>query len=133
MGSEFSYEDLTSYEVENYSYQYIGEESLEGEDCFVLDRFPAYDFSGYSRQRVWVDNQHYRVLKIDYYDQRDELKKTLLSTNFEQHLELYWYAHKMTMENHLSGKTSELYWDNFKFRESLGATDFNPNSLSRLR
>lgn len=133
MGSEFSYEDLTSFELENYTYQYIGNEVVDSTDCFVIDRFPAYEYSGYSRQRLWVEKQDYKVLKIEYYDQRNELKKTLLSTNFEQFLQRYWYARKMTMENHLSRKISELYWDNFSFREPLRDADFSPNSLSRLR
>ncbi|MEJ1408739.1 MAG: outer membrane lipoprotein-sorting protein, partial [Candidatus Sedimenticola sp. (ex Thyasira tokunagai)] len=30
MGSEFAYEDLTSFEVEKYSYKYIGDETVNG-------------------------------------------------------------------------------------------------------
>lgn len=133
MGSEFSYEDLTSFEVENFIYRYVGEEVLAGQDCYVLDRFPVYDFSGYSRQRLWVDQQHYRILKVEFYNEREELEKTLVSTDFELYLDQYWYPHKMTMQNHLSGKTSELYWDNFRFRVPLRDADFNPNAMSRIR
>ncbi|MEJ1364847.1 MAG: outer membrane lipoprotein-sorting protein, partial [Candidatus Sedimenticola sp. (ex Thyasira tokunagai)] len=36
MGSEFAYEDLTSFEVEKYSYKYIGDETVNGEESFKI-------------------------------------------------------------------------------------------------
>ena len=48
MGSEFAYEDLASQEVEKYTYKYLRDEELNGVDCFVIERFPAYEHSGYT-------------------------------------------------------------------------------------
>lgn len=133
MGSEFSYEDLTSYEVENYTYQYIAEERLGEVDCYILDRFPVSEFSGYSRQRVWVEKERYLALKIDYYNRKNEKIKTLESGEFKKYLNKFWFAHKMKMQNHQSGESSILYWQNFRFRLPLRAADFNPNNLDRIR
>lgn len=133
MGSEFSYEDLTSYEVENFTYNYIGDVLMKGVDCFLLERYPVNQFSGYSRQRVWVEKDRYLALKIDYYNKKDEKVKTLKSSKFAKYLEKFWFAHEMKMQNYQSGKSSILYWQNFKFRQPLRDTDFNPNSLKRIR
>jgi hypothetical protein len=40
MGSEFAYEDLSSQEVEKYTYKYLRDETCEGMDCFVIERVP---------------------------------------------------------------------------------------------
>lgn len=133
MGSEFSYEDLASFEVEKFTYQYVGEEKLRSIDCFVLDRTPVNQFSGYSRQRIWVDKTRYIILKTDFYNSKDKKIKTLESRKFKKYLERFWFAHEMIMKNHLSGKSSVLYWQNFKFKQPLRDADFNPNSLKHIR
>jgi len=133
MGSEFSYEDLTSYEVENYTYKYIGDEQLDGVACYLLDRFPVNEFSGYSRQRVWVEKERYLALKIEYYNKKNEKLKTLQSKQFNRYLNKYWFAHEMQMQNHQSGKSSMLYWQDYRFQQPLRATDFDPGSLTRIR
>ncbi len=132
MGSEFSYEDLASFEVERYRYKYIKDEKLEGIDCYVLERIPGDKYSGYSQQRIWVEKARYLLLKIDFYNKKNIKLKTLRSDNFKQYLNQFWFAHTMRMKNHQSGKTSVLLWSDFKFRKPLRAADFNPNSLKRL-
>lgn len=133
MGSEFSYEDLTSIEVERFRYEYVGDDMLGGQPCFIIDRFPVDPHSGYSKQRVWVEKKRYIALKTEYYDRKGEKLKTLVSSNFKQYLVEFWRAHEMRMENHISGKSSVLYWDKFKFRQKLSDADFNPISLKRIR
>lgn len=55
MGSEFAYEDLSSQEVEKYSYKFLRDEAINGEQCFVVERIPNDKSSGYTRQVIWVD------------------------------------------------------------------------------
>ena len=40
MGSEFAYEDISSQELEKYSYKYIKDESVDGREAFVIERYP---------------------------------------------------------------------------------------------
>jgi hypothetical protein len=77
MGSEFAFEDIGSQEVEKYSYQWLRDEACGEWQCHVLERTPAYEFSGYSRQIVWLDTQAYRMLKVEFYDRKNELLKVL--------------------------------------------------------
>jgi len=133
MGSEFSYEDLASPEVEKYTYKYVGEDTTGGQASFLLERYPVDKHSGYSRQLVWVERDRYISLKIEFYDRRGEKFKTLVSSGFKQYLDRYWRASEMDMENHRSGKRSMLRWANYQFRQDIKAQDFNPSSLSRIR
>ena len=76
MGSEFAYEDIASQEVDKYQHVYLRDEKANGLDCYVVERRPKYKYSGYTRQHIWIDKQHYRPQKIDYYDRKNALLKT---------------------------------------------------------
>lgn len=133
MGSEFAYEDLASQEIEKYTYKYIRDEKLNDVDCFVIERFPAYEHSGYTRQLAWVNKDKYVAEKIEFYDRKNTLLKTLTNSGYQQYLDQYWRADKMLMENHQTGKSTVLTWENYKFKTGLSDKDFNRNSLKRAR
>ena len=134
MGSEFSYEDIASQEVEKYTYTWLRDESYDGKECFVSERFPVdKKNSGYSRQVSWMDKEEYRPLKVEYYDRKNDLLKTLTITGYRQYLGRFWRAGEMYMVNHQSGKSTILYWSEYQFRVGLTDNDFNQNSLKRAR
>jgi hypothetical protein len=131
VGSEFAYEDLSSQEVEKYGYQYVKEERLDGEDCFVVERYPTAKYSGYTRQVVWIDKSAYRTRKVDYYDRKGSLLKTLTAGAFTVHLERYWRPGWMLMENHQTGKSTRLEWSGYRFRLGFKDADFTQEALKR--
>ena len=133
MGSEFAYEDISSQEVEKYTYKYLRDDRYDDMDVFVFERYPVDKKSGYTRQVVWMDKQHYKERKIEYYDRKNTLLKTLLLTDYNQYLDSFWRAHTMNMENHQTGKSTTLTWSNFQFRTGLDARDFDKNALKRAR
>ena len=139
MGSEFAYEDLASQEVEKYTYKYIRDEQIKtkefpnGIDCFVIERYPAYEHSGYTRQLAWVNKDRYVAEKIEFYDRKNDLLKTLTNDEYKQYLEQYWRPNVMSMENHQTGKSTLLKWENYKFKNGLSDKDFSRNSLKRAR
>jgi len=133
MGSEFAYEDISSQEVEKYSYKYLKDEVINGRDAFVIERFPAYKKSGYKRQLVWVDKEYYQPLKIDFYDRKNSHLKTLAYHDYKQYLGKYWRTSRMEMENHQTGKSTTLTWKKYEFKTGLKNRDFNKNALKRAR
>lgn len=133
MGSEFAYEDLASQEVEKYTYKYIRDDEYEGRPVFVIERYPVSQYSGYTRQLVWVDKERYIPLKIEFYDRKNSLLKTLVFRSYKQYLDRYWRAGEMFMENHQTGKSTLLTWKDYRFRTGLTDADFTRNSLKRAR
>jgi len=133
MGSEFAYEDLSSQEIEKYGYKYIEDDTLDGRLCFVIERDPVDPNSGYTRQRVWIDQARYIPLKIDFYDRKNALLKTLEFRHYKQYLDHYWRADEMFMQNHQTGKSTLLSWKAYHFRVGLKPSDFGKNSLKRAR
>ena len=133
MGSEFAFEDLSSQEVEKYTYKYLGDDVLDGINCFMLERDPVDPKSGYTVQIVWIDKEDYKPLKVDYYDRKSSLLKTLKFSNYKQYLDKYWRASEMNMVNHQTGKSTQLIWSDYKFATGLTERDFDKNSLKRAR
>jgi outer membrane lipoprotein-sorting protein len=133
MGSEFAYEDIASQEVEKYTYKYLGDESYEGADCFKIERYPTDRYSGYKRQQAWVDKAEYRVMKVDYYDRKESLLKSLTFHGYRKYLDRYWQPDEMRMVNHQNGKSTRLLWSNYQFRKGLNPSDFTPEGLKRAR
>jgi len=133
MGSEFAYEDLTSQEVEKYTYRFIEETELDGVPMFLVERDPVDKYSGYTRQLVWIHKTEYRPEKIEFYDRKNTLLKTLLFRDYKQYLGQYWRAAEMYMENHQTGKSTLLTWNNYQFRNGFSDADFNRNALKRMK
>ncbi|MEW9799690.1 outer membrane lipoprotein-sorting protein [Alteromonas sp. CYL-A6] len=133
MGSEFAFEDMTSYEVEKFDYRYIGDDTLNDMPMFVIEQYPKYDFSGYSKQTVWIDKEHYRVYKVDFYDKKGDLLKTLEFDEFSLYLDKYWRPHKSYMFNVQTNKSTELVTESLQFAVGLDESDFDKNSLRRAR
>lgn len=132
MGSEFAFEDLGSQEVEKYAYKYLRDEACgEGLECFVSERYPEYENSGYSRQVTWIDKAEYRPLKIEFYDRKNSLLKTLVFKGYKEY-QGYWRADQFRMENHQNGKKTILNWHDYDFGMDLNERDFNQNALKRL-
>ena len=133
LGSEYAFEDLTSFEVAKYGYKYLNDEDLEGIACYVIELIPKYEHSGYTRQIAWIDKERYIVIKVDYYDRKETLLKTQLFKNYKQYLNQYWRAGEQLMSNHQNGKSTELLWEAYQFGMGLTDRDFDKNTLKRAR
>ncbi|PCH96848.1 MAG: outer membrane lipoprotein-sorting protein [Bacteroidetes bacterium] len=133
MGSEFAFEDLSSSEVEKFTYKYILDEQLNGVLCHKIERFPLSKSSGYKRNIVWFNKENYRVEKIEFYDRKDALLKTLTYSEYRQFLSKYWRAGVMKMVNHQNGKETLLVFSEIKFNVGLTDDDFTQNALKRAR
>lgn len=133
MGSEFAYEDLSSFELEKYSFNYLRNEAIEGVESYVLEQVPTDKNSGYTKQLVWLDQQHYRPIKVEFYDRKGALLKTLQFEDYKQYLNQYWRAHTMAMVNHQTGKSTLLTTSQLDFQTGLSEKDFEKNILKRVK
>lgn len=133
MGSEFAYEDLVPMYPSQYDYSFVGEEALDGTACFVIERYPRYEGTGYRKQRLWIDTEEYRVLRVDSWDLRDRLLKTLTLSGYEEYLDGIWRPSKALMVNHRTEDATRLRWFDYRFHTGLDENDFSRAALGRVR
>jgi hypothetical protein len=133
MGSEFAFEDMSSFEIEKFKFKYLRDENYQGQDCFVIEQTSLDDDSGYSKIITWVDKQHYRALKSEYYDRKNSLLKILTMHNYQLYLDKYWRPMELRMENRQTGKSTDLITHSLEFKTGLADNDFDKDSLMRAR
>ncbi len=133
VGSEFAFEDFTTQELNKYSYRYVSGEACGELMCDVVERTPLYEYSGYTRQLSWVDQQDFQVRKVEFYDRRGDLLKTLVLMDYRQYEDRYWRPHRLSMVNHRTGKETDLIYSDFSFGTGLTDKDFVKGKLSQLR
>ena len=132
MGSEFAYEDLSSQEVEKYTYKFVKEDVVNNDKLLVVEQDPVDPKSGYTRRLGWYNpSKGYRLEKVEFYDRKNALLKTLTYHDYKLYMDKHWRAGKFLMENHQTGKQTTLLFDDYSFKAGLSENDFSQNSLKR--
>ncbi len=131
VGSEFAFEDFTAIELNKYEYKWLREEEVDGVMMDVVERYPRYENSGYARQVAWVDQEIFQIRKVDFYDRRDDLLKTLLLEDYRDY-DGVWRSHKFLMTNHKTGKSTDLIYDDYRMKTGLDGNDFVKGVLKRI-
>jgi len=133
MGSEFAFEDISSQEVDKYTYKYLGEDTFNGMTVHRIEAIPAYKHSGYTRLINWIDTERLVPVKVEFFDRKNSPLKTLTISEYEQHLNQFWRAGRMEMQNEQTGKSTILEWSDYEFQSGLTDKDFESKALKRIR
>jgi len=133
VGSEFAFEDFTSLELNKFSYEYLGEDRVGDLVVDVVERTPLYENSGYTRQVAKIDRKIFQIREVAFYDRRGDLLKTLSLEDYREYGDGIWRAHTLKMVNHQTGKSTDLVYADYRFRDGLSEDDFEKGRLARLQ
>lgn len=104
MGTDFTYEDLSAEELDEFDYTTVKEETVDGQPCWVIESKPktpeAKKESGYGRRVLWVRQDIFFPVKIEFYNQRDKHVKTQSFLEIEKVQGTVHRAKKALMDNH---------------------------------
>lgn len=128
VGSEFAYEDLSSQEIEKYTYKFVEEKG----NILIVEQDPVDPKSGYTRRLVSYNKEKgYRFEKVEFFDRKNTLLKTLTYSNYKQYKNKFWRAGVFTMINHQSNKETVLNFSDYNFESNLTEEDFTQAALKR--
>ncbi len=131
MGSEFSYEDLSAFNIEKYNYSGDAQEvTVNGKKYYKSERIPNSKNSGYTKQVAWTTTDTFLTMKVDYYDRKKELLKTSTLSDYKK-ISGVWRIGKIEMLNHQNDKKTILVWKNETIKNGLSDKDFNKRVLKR--
>ena len=137
MGTQFTFEDLRLYRAESlakFSFEYLGDEPYAGMECFKVRRVPVRKkFTNYSSQIMWIDKEEFRVLKVEFYNLKNILAKTLTRSHFKLYEGKFWAMQQMEMKNNQTGEHTLVIWSNYRFGIGLNESNFTRESLKRLK
>ena len=136
LGSEFAYEDISALSPGHYRWEQKGEDGCgdgTSDRCTVLVGRPKFEGSGYTRRVLYVDADHYRIRRIEYFGRGDAHLKTLVNSDWRQHAGRFWRAHTWTMTNHQSRKRTVVRVGGYEFGNGFSDRDFSRSALGRSR
>lgn len=128
VGSEFAYEDLSSQEVEKYTYTFLEEKG----SLLIVEQDPVDPKSGYSKRIVsYNKDKGYRIEKVEFFDRKNSLLKTLTYSDYKVYKDKFWRAAVFNMVNHQTHKETMLQFSNYNFEQNLSEDDFTEVALKR--
>lgn len=86
MGSDFTNDDLVkeSSIQEDYTHSFLEEETIEGKLCYKIQLTPKEDAPVvWGKIITWVDKEDLVQLKVEFYDEDDDLINTMIGSNIQ--------------------------------------------------
>lgn len=80
MGSDFTNDDLVreSSTIEDYEHRILREEEIDGREAWVLELIPRPETPiVWGKVLMWIDKEHYIQLRVENYDQSNELANSI--------------------------------------------------------
>ena len=131
MGSDLSYEDMTSRSLEENRYKRLEDETLDGKDCFVLEVLPNEDIkSTYSKHITWIVKESLIAVQEESYDLGGGLRKK--KKFFFDSISDYHVINKIFVEDVQKNHTTTLTMEDIKVDSGLDHSLFQEKNLKRL-
>ncbi len=134
MGSDYTYADLDKIRVNDYRQTLVGEETLQGRDCYVIEREPASPAiltkTGYNKLKVWIDKQNHLVMQQNFYDVKDVLIKQMRTKEVSTIDGIDSITLSET-EHFIDGTRSEMRFTDLKYNVLLEDRLFTQSALRR--
>ena len=94
--ADFSLADYYDINVGEEKHQLLRSEMLEDTECFVVESTPITTNRKYGKRIIWVDQQNFIPLKIEYFDTKDVPWKNLAITWQEKYGLWFWRKAEVT-------------------------------------
>jgi hypothetical protein len=131
MGTDFTFEDMGDRKLNEYNYQLIKEEEINGKACWVIESIPGKDVAtDYSKIVSWIWKEDYIDIKEEFFDKKGNLKKVKTLELIK--VEKYWVPNLIVMENLKSKHKTEMVFDEIMVDTSLDEKIFKSNYMTRI-
>ena len=131
MGSDLSYEDMTTRALDEYTYELKGKDTLDSGPVWILESTPKPELrSSYSRIISRVRQADSFVPREEYYDRAGNLLK--VRTIEAREMKDYTIPVRMFVENVQKEHTTELIFENIELDTGVKDDLFHERNLRRL-
>jgi hypothetical protein len=130
MGTDFSYDDIASAsrDADLDTHSLVREETYNGNPCYVIESKPKDTSYQYSRMVQWIGRETKINYKLELYNKRDALVKTVeMSDVKDVQGRLTVHATKMITLN--EGTSTTLFVDIIKYDDPIPESVFTTNYL----
>ena len=129
-GTDFTFEDLEERDVDKNEYKMLGEESVDGADCWKIEAAPKPEtHSQYTRMVIWLRKDNYVFARVECFV-KNELVKRLNYSNIEK-VQGVWSARQLEMNDIKAGSRTVLKLEKLEYNVTLPADNFTLQALRR--
>ncbi len=130
MGSDFTYDDLGDRHPDQDDHKLLREETVDGEACYVVESIPKDEDYMYSRTVTWIIKDKWIGLKKEFYDEDEELLKTLSVKKYEK-IKDFWTILHSEMHNVQKDHTTKMQLENMVIDGGVPDNKFTERMMRR--
>ncbi len=130
MGSDFTYDDLGDRHPSSDTHTVLSRENVNDEPCYVVESVPVEEEYIYGRTISWIVEDKWVVVKKDFYDEDDELLKTLTVDEYGE-IDGYWVVMHSTMHHVQRDHTTIMALDDIQLDTGIPENKFTERMMTR--
>ena len=129
MGTDFTYNDMQSREIDEDTHILLREEKIKQWDCYVVESIPKDPSSTqYSKRVQWIIKDSWVPVKGELYDREGRLLKIMTVERLEN-VQGFWTPINTRMENVQTGHATELNIQKLVYNQDISEELFTVNFL----
>jgi len=136
MGSDFTNDDLvreSSFE-KDYHHKLLGEEPVEGYDCYKIELIPKPDAPVvWGKILMWVSKNEYHWLKAEFYDEDETLVNIEILSEIKIMDDREMPTRMEMIPADKEGHKTVLIFDEIEFNVNLDESFFSQQNMRRIR
>lgn len=130
VSSDFSYEDILKWQVDDYDYTRIGPGPCPAGTCTIVEAKPRNRYSSYTLLKVYYDPES-RISKVDYFgSSRDKPRKTLVLNGYVRQGRS-WQPSQSVMTNYETESSTKIVWSGYQIDVPIDERIMSPTSIGR--
>lgn len=130
MGSDFTYDDLGDRHPSEDTHTVLKEDTVNGEECFVVESIPKEEEYMYSRTVTWVVKDRWVGAQKEFYDEDGDLLKILTVKKYEQ-ISGYWIVLDTEMRDVQEEHTTLMEMENVVLDSGIADKTFTERIMRR--
>jgi len=132
MGSDFTYNDIGGYDIDDFKYTLKGETTIDNKPCYIIKAVPLPKTSlKYSKILYYIWKNEYKILKAEFV-KNNKVEKIMSFKDYKK-IKNYLIPVQIIMENKRRKHKTILKFDKIKVNTGISDSLFSLNNLKHIR
>ncbi|MDH3268139.1 MAG: outer membrane lipoprotein-sorting protein [Ignavibacteria bacterium] len=136
MGSDFTNDDLVkeSSVIKDYTHKLIGEENIDGMDCYKIQLTPKPDAGVvWGKIIAWIAKDTYLEPKVEYYDEDGFMVKQFIGSNLQKMDGRNIFTHWEMVPEDKPGNKTIMDYNKIQFNIDTKESFYSEQNMKRVR
>jgi len=136
MGSDFTNDDLVkeSSVIKDYTHKLIGEENIDGLDCYKIQLTPKPDAGVvWGKIIAWIAKDTYLEPKVEYYDEDGFMVKQFIGSNLQKMDGRNIFTHWEMIPEDKPGNKTIMDYNKIQFNIDTIESFYSEQNMKRVR